>query len=256
MTADLERPHAAEFGVPGRTRAFSLNGVNFIIDISPGPARRPSDSSAFTIVKAPEVLEFYRSLARSVKPRGILELGIFQGGSYVLLDQLFQPTTIAALDISQTPVPALMSYVTGKEGRYVHFASSQSDAPLIRRIVAEECRGELDLVVDDASHLYDLSRQSFEIIFPLLAPGGYYIVEDWKWAHQKLYQNDNGPRFARPALTNLLFELTLLLGSTNLIESIKISGGLFVVKKAANAGSIPADFWRLIANRGRQLSLV
>jgi hypothetical protein len=99
MTADLERPHAAEFGVPGRTRAFSLNGVNFIIDISPGPARRPSDSSAFTIVKAPEVLEFYRSLARSVKPRGILELGIFQGGSYVLLDQLFQPTTIAALDI-------------------------------------------------------------------------------------------------------------------------------------------------------------
>ena len=39
-------------------------------------------------------------------------------------------------------------------------------------------------MIDDASHLYEPSLASFETLFPLLRPGGTYIIEDWKWEHE------------------------------------------------------------------------
>lgn len=39
----------------------------------------------------------------------------------------------------------------------------------------------LDLVVDDASHMLSETLSSFEQFFPLLRPGGLYIIEDWSW---------------------------------------------------------------------------
>ena len=37
----------------------------------------------------------------------------------------------------------------------------------------------LDLVIDDASHLYGPTMASFEVLFPRLRPGGLYVIEDW-----------------------------------------------------------------------------
>jgi hypothetical protein len=38
----------------------------------------------------------------------------------------------------------------------------------------------LDLVIDDASHLYGPSLATFETLFPALREGGLYVLEDWK----------------------------------------------------------------------------
>ena len=54
---------------------------------------------------------------------------------------------------------------------------------MLRQIVEGELADELDLVVDDASHTYEETRASFEFLFPLLSPGGVYVIEDWSWAH-------------------------------------------------------------------------
>jgi hypothetical protein len=35
-----------------------------------------------------------------------------------------------------------------------------------------------NIIIDDASHINKLTIQSFMILFPLLAPGGIYVVED------------------------------------------------------------------------------
>jgi hypothetical protein len=46
----------------------------------------------------------------------------------------------------------------------------------------------LDIVIDDASHAVELCIKSFRILFPLLSPGGIYVVED---AHTS-YWPDHG----------------------------------------------------------------
>jgi demethylmacrocin O-methyltransferase len=38
--------------------------------------------------------------------------------------------------------------------------------------------GQLDIVVDDGSHRNEHVIDTFKILFPLLSPGGYYVVED------------------------------------------------------------------------------
>ena len=53
---------------------------------------------------------------------------------------------------------------------------SQDDAALMAKLVSQY--GQPDLIVDDASHLTDLTVKSFEILFPMLKPGGLYFCED------------------------------------------------------------------------------
>ena len=36
-----------------------------------------------------------------------------------------------------------------------------------------------DLVVDDASHDGALTGRTLEHLWPLVAPGGFYVIEDW-----------------------------------------------------------------------------
>src|SRR5438876_5382005 len=214
---------------------FSLGGENFVVDMSRKKDRRPSTSEAFTIVKNEAYLRFYELLASTFSPRAILELGIFQGGSYVLLDKLFDPLRRAAVEISPGPVASLLRYVAGMEDRFVHFSTSQSNREILEQIVRDELADELDLVVDDASHTYEQTKASFEFLFPLLRPGGIYVIEDWSWAHAPGYQSPNAPFAERHALSNLLFEQIMLMGSTVLIDEIRVWRFLYLIRKAVTA---------------------
>jgi predicted O-methyltransferase YrrM len=196
---------------------FSFGSENFVITV---PVKEPrlSTSQAFTIAKNEPYLRVYEDLASAFSPRSILELGIFQRGSYVLLNKLFKPRRMSAVDISRDPVEALCHYVADKEGRFVHFSTSQSDHDVLEHIVRNELANELDLIVDDASHTYEQTKASFEILFPLLQPGGIYLIEDWSWAHMSMCQSPDAPFSKRDALSNLLFEQIMLMGSTSLIS--------------------------------------
>ena len=231
-------------------RSLTVDGVDFIIDCSRG-ARRPSYDQAFTLVKPEPYIRFYESLAAHFQPRGLLELGVFQGGSYVLLDKIFRPGRMSAVEISPVPVAPLMRHVERTPGRSVHFGTSQSDRDALRGIVARDLGGELDLVVDDASHMYGHSRASFEVLFPLLSPHGVYIIEDWAWAHYPHYQGEGAPNADQPALTSLLFEQILLLGSTNLIAEIQVRRPFYCIRRSGVPIAPDVDLWSLVANRGR-----
>jgi len=220
----------------GPREEFSFGGENFVITV---PVKEPrlSTSEAFTIAKNEPYLRVYEDLASSFSPRSILELGVFEGGSYVLLDKLFKPRRMSAVDISQQPVAPLLRYLADKEGRFVHFSTSQSDGEVLEHIVRNELANELDLVVDDASHTYEETKASFEILFPLLQPGGIYLVEDWNWAHTPTYQSPDAPWSKRHALSNLLFEQIMLTGSTSLIAEIRVWNFLYLIRKARSAFS-------------------
>jgi predicted O-methyltransferase YrrM len=236
---------------------LEIGGVELVQDVSP-PPRRPSQPNSFTLVKTSEVLAYYQGLTRHLGASGILELGIYQGGSFVYLDKLFQPDAISAVDIAREPVQPLVEYAAALKGRFLHFGASQTDEALLRDVVRRELNGRLDLVVDDASHRYDFSRRSFEILFPLLRPGGVYVVEDWAWSHQTAHQQPGSPWFSHDALTNLIFELVALLGSSGLLKDLYVTKGLFAVTKSerptATAGG--TDFWQRILNRDRPMPRV
>jgi predicted O-methyltransferase YrrM len=217
----------------GSSGEFSLGGENFVIEGEvPSTDRRPSTSEAFTIVKSEPYLRVYEELASGFSPRSILELGIFQGGSYVFLDKLFKPRRMSAVEISPKPVAPLLQYLSRTENRFVHFATSQRDGETLRQIVVGELADELDLVVDDASHTYEETKTSFEFLFPLLHPGGIYVIEDWSWAHHPNYQSPDAPFSERYALSNLLFEQIMLLGSTSAISEIRVWRFLYLIHKA------------------------
>lgn len=247
-----------EFNTQERRFAFGpdgclrLGGVQIVKDISP-PPRRKSERGSFTIVKTDRFLEFYAGLATRCKPYGVLELGIHQGGSYVLFDQLFQPTAISAVDISE-PVAPLVDYAEAKAHRHLHFHSSQTDEDLLKSIVVGELHNQLDLVVDDASHDYRLTKTSFDILFPLLRPGGYYIIEDWAWSHSPEWQTAVGPQW-KPALTNLVFELIVLLGSASTISHINVTRDLVEIQKASHS-AVARVGWGKMRLRDREMTLI
>jgi spermidine synthase len=217
-------------------REFSLGGEKFVMEADvPIKDRRPSTSDAFTIVKSEPYLRIYEDLAVDFSPRSILELGIFQGGSYVFLDKLFQPRRMSAVEISPKPVAPLLQYLSRTENRFVHFATSQCDDEKLRAIVLDELADELDLVVDDACHTYEETKGSFEFLFPLLSPGGIYVIEDWSWAHHPNYQSQDAPFSKRYALSNLLFEQIMLMASTLLISEVRVWRFLYLIQKAKSA---------------------
>jgi len=238
---------------------FSFGGENFVITV-PVKERRLSTSEAFTIAKSEPYLRVYEDLASAFSPRSILELGIFEGGSYVLLDKLFQPRRMSAVDISRDPVEPLRHYVAIKEGRFVHVSTSQSDGEALEHIIRNELANELDLVVDDASHTYDQTKACFEILFPLLQPGGIYAIEDWSWAHMPQYQSPDASFSKQHALSNLLFEQIMLMGSTSLISEIRVWTFLYLIRKAKRGFSgskgKSGSIFDQILSRGKKWDLI
>lgn len=234
---------------------FRIDEIEFYIDVTPRN-RRKSKSGSFTIVKDRQYLDVYAELADTVKPKSILELGIFEGGSYVLFDKLFRPEYMSAIDIRKEPVDALLDYTKHRSNRHHHFGTSQTDEKVLNRIIVEEFHNHLQMVIDDASHSYGLTRQSFELLYPRLAGGGIYIVEDWAWAHLAPFQQQDTLSAQQPALTNLIFDLIQLQGSTDLIAEMRVYRSMVIIRKPIGPAAFPADMFSLIRNRGKQLNQI
>lgn len=56
------------------------------------------------------------------------------------------------------------------------FLCDQTDEKVLKDIV--DTIGNPDIIVDDASHVQSNTIKSFEILFPLLNPGGLFCIED------------------------------------------------------------------------------
>jgi Methyltransferase domain len=113
------------------------------------------------------------------RPIRMLEIGVYKGGSLQLWREYFGPdATIYGIDID--PGCAQVQ----AEGIEVRIGS-QDDPEFLARVVAE--MGGIDIVLDDGSHVGRHQRTSFETLFPLLADGGIYAVEDLHTAYWRDY---------------------------------------------------------------------
>lgn len=125
----------------------------------------------------------------------LLEIGIggyrrdLAGGASLRMWKAFFPKAqIIGLDIEDK------SFVD--EERIRTYQGSQTDEDMLHRIVAD-AGGDVQVIIDDGSHRSQHIRATFRVLFPLLADGGIYAIEDTQtsyWPEMGGSENRHDPQ--------------------------------------------------------------
>lgn len=109
------------------------------------------------------------------RPITLLEIGIggyedprVGGGSLRMWRSFFPKGRIAGIDIYDKKLH--------EEARIRTFQGSQVDPDFLNAVI--HTIGAPDIIIDDGSHLNEHVIESFRLLFPQLAEGGLYVVED------------------------------------------------------------------------------
>lgn len=125
--------------------------------------------------------EIVRPLRR--RPVSLLELGVggyargLGGESLLMWQAYFRRGRIYGVDIEDKTA------LSG--GRVKVFQCSQTDRDRLATL-AEEI-GPFDLVIDDGSHVSEHQIASFDILWPFVKEGGWYVVEDVQTSYWPAY---------------------------------------------------------------------
>ncbi len=191
--------------------------------------------------------EAYFSRCIDFHPLRLLELGVFDGGSTAFWYEILRPRKLVAVDIEKrTDSPYFRRYLESRglsEQIKTFWGTDQADKVRLRALVRTEFGGHLDMVIDDASHLYGPTRASFEALFPLCVPGGLYIIEDWAWDHWTGFSSPDHPWAGEERLTRLVIELIEAAGtSTQLISSVVVYQGFVVIERGPQEFESQGEF--------------
>jgi predicted O-methyltransferase YrrM len=212
---------------------FTVEGISFRCCVN--DYTQKTTNERFILLKDRETLEQYASVLANDEPRNALEFGIFQGGSAALFTAWFGLEKFVGIDICGSIGPFddfCRTHEVGKKIRS-YYGVSQTDAARVREIAQSEFGDTpIDLIIDDASHAYRHTRRTFEIAFPLLRPGGTYVVEDWGWGHWSGHHTREG----ETALSMLIMELIMVCASRpDLVSNIQVFPAFAFIHKSASA---------------------
>lgn len=104
-------------------------------------------------------------------PVRLLEIGVESGKSISMWDKYFDhpDTIIVGVDINLwcdiSPSPRVKLFLVDATDEVSLLGAVSKTAPF-------------DIVIDDGSHEIADQKKSFRSLWPLVAPGGYYIIED------------------------------------------------------------------------------
>ena len=212
---------------------FLLDGVRFLC--VQGDYSLKTDKDRLVILKDREILEKYVTELGAEPIKNVFEFGIFQGGSPALFTLWFELEKFVGVDVS-APIPDFDEFLKRHDlGKRIrpYYGISQADRSSVERIIQDEFGATpIDLMIDDASHRYTTTKKAFEIGFPLLRPGGSYVIEDWGWAHWVNFGSFRG----QTALSKLVMELVMLCASRNdIVSEVRVFPWFVVVKKSLRA---------------------
>ena len=164
----------------------------------------------------------YARIAAELGPSArVCELGVWNGESLRMWQALFPLAEVVGVDAA-----ASSNWPTGTR-RVV----SLQDDPALPGVLG----GRFGLIVDDASHQGEQTQGSFRNLWPLVQPGGYYVIEDWTvalrddphWGSQSVW-GDGMLRVAESFLP-------MLDRPDGEVESIEYRYGLIILKKNPSA---------------------
>lgn len=128
--------------------------------------------------KPPIYLAEYERLFGPIRsqPIRLLELGVRFGASMLVWRDYFPHATIVGLDIGDRPAAFPV------ESRFHFIQGSQDDPEALQRCTVA-AGGPFDIIIDDASHIGQLSSRSFDHLFSrALKPAGFYVIDDIRTA--------------------------------------------------------------------------
>ena len=185
-------------------RAREQARERFYAAARPGwPVTRPTSWSTWPPASAPTsgAPDWYaRHYARHLshlrdRPINLLEIGVggyrrpdAGGQSLRMWKHYFPMANIYGLDLHDKGALA--------EPRIALFRGSQADPEVLDRVA--DAIGRIDVIIDDGSHRSEHVLASFEHLFPRLAEGGVYAVEDTQTSYWADYggnpEDRNDPR--------------------------------------------------------------
>ena len=110
-----------------------------------------------------------------------IELGVREGWSIGMWEEYFTKANIYCIDNDMEGLcPSRF------ESPRINFTlCSQTDESVLNGIATSA--GGFDIIIDDASHISNLSIQSFKILFPHLKKNGIYVIEDLHVCNLSIY---------------------------------------------------------------------
>jgi hypothetical protein len=121
---------------------------------------------------------------------GLLEIGVYNGASLRMWRAYFRRARVIGLDID----PRVEMY--RGEGFDI-FIGSQSDPVVLDRAVTPD----VEVVIDDGSHVNELSIATFKHVFPRLPSGAIYVIEDTIPSYEPAWWDWPGMRYNNPNLS-------------------------------------------------------
>jgi len=235
-------------------RSFRIGNYKFHIPaaIAELLADYELDEDTFYFAKTPNLISRYinRLTPRKRRFRNIVELGVFRGGSAAFLQLTAKPDKLLALELATERVEILDRFIASEglqDSLTVKYGVDQANVELVRELTTEHIGAgrSIDLVIDDASHLLDATRASFETLFPLLRPGGLYVIEDYSWVQMHVAQ------YLDRALTGEQEALTVLksLGLDDLLRSGEKPCHLLAIEAVLASIVAPGLVSKVVADR-------
>lgn len=225
----------------------SLGGIPVRYVSSDFDAHKTTETQIVVLKPASMVRDYQRLIS---DPRRIIEIGIYQGGSALLTADMFPNAKLLGIDWARRGSPAIAHHIQrlGFSGRVrLYFGISQDD-PRVGQLVEDEFGREApDLIVDDASHNYGFTTRCFDILFPRLAVGGIYIIEDWGWSYWSSFEPAPSLVEGGIPLADMVHELVAATAIYGTISVEKISGSMIAIRKL---GDLP-PFAEIRAAAGR-----
>ena len=154
----------------------------------------------------------------------VVEIGTADGDGLRYFREVFSPSLLVGVDYHRTD---------GAEDAADYFVvSDQAAVNLPSRLRETAGVGSWDLVVDDASHEDGLTDQTLRIMWPVVNPGGVYVIEDW--SHANLICGRLAASLTSAFADNPALRAYDLPG----LESITYRPGLIVLRKRTDADHV------------------
>ncbi len=144
------------------------------------------------------------------KPINLLEIGVggYQdpdrgGESLRMWKKYFRKAHIYSIDIFDKSEL--------QEPRITIFKGSQVDAVFMEQVC--DRIGDIDVIIDDGSHINRHVIETFKMLFPKLKDGGIYVVEDTQTSYWEDYGGDSADLRNPDTMMNFFKDLTDSLNS-------------------------------------------
>ncbi len=244
---------------------LNFDGTKIELCIPPELQLRQSADDHFILGKSKYMIDEMMQVIGDRPMETIVDLGVYKGGSVVFFNEVFRPWRLMAVDFNPAVPQALVKYLERQSppaGVRLKLGVNQADRGALSMLLEKTFQGRpLDLVVDDASHFYFETRESFRALFPHVRPGGFYIIEDWGWAHwpgDYWQANRGGDYFAaKPPLSNLLLEIMLLSASRpGIVSKILINGTVAYVERGPDKIEAGFELSAHYLNRGDPIQMI